>query len=244
MSLRWQISFGQLFEVLRPAAVALAVACSTWVLADARRRGLRPYACAAWTLATLVLPFTALPLYLLARLWRRTTEKTTDANESAIDAGASAARVSRARAFRSRHAPTLVYALTVTALAALYFVYDYRSLDAHLARASDAKLNTQHARAAAEYRAALRLGDDPHTRKLLGLELAALGRWPEALAELRAAERGGEPDAALPLHLAKVLAALERREEAAAEYRRFLASELCTQPLPDARCARARLESK
>src|SRR5438105_7332550 len=68
--LHWQISFGQLFDLLRPFAVALAILCSTWVFADARRRGLRRYAVGAWALATLLLPFTFFPLYLLARLLR------------------------------------------------------------------------------------------------------------------------------------------------------------------------------
>src|SRR5205085_634611 len=70
VSLHWQISFGQLFDLLRPFAVALAILCSTWVFADARRRGLRRYAVGAWALATLLLPFTFFPLYLLARLLR------------------------------------------------------------------------------------------------------------------------------------------------------------------------------
>jgi tetratricopeptide (TPR) repeat protein len=285
VSLRWQISFGQLFDVLRPAVYALGVVSSTWLLADARRRRLRRYACAAWTLATLILPFTVLPLYLLARLWQRPhpaetdahintsetetseTAMTVNANETAANVGASAAETavapaadetttasapsfkSRLRALRSRYAPTLlyllpplVYLLIVTTLGTLYFIYDYRSLDAHLARASNAKLNAQHARAAAEYRAALRLRADPHTRKLLGLELAALQQWPDALAELRAADAAGEPDPALPFHLAAALAALDRKDEAHTQYQRFLAGALCTQPRPDARCAQARFQ--
>ena len=218
MRLHWQISVGQLFDVLLPALVACGIVCSTWVLADARRRGLKPYALGAWTLATLALPFTFLPLYLIAR--RRTA---TD----------------QPRAFWSRPALTLIYAVALSALAALYFWHDYRSLDAHLARASGAKLHQQHARAAGEYAAALRLADDPHTHKLLGLELGATGQWADALAELRAAERGSEPDAALPYHIANALAALGRRAEAFGEYRRFLAGSSCTQSPPDARCAGA-----
>lgn len=214
----WQISVGQLFDVLLPALVACAILCSTWVLADARRRGLKPYALGAWTLLTLALPFTFLPLYLLARL-------RTPADQS--------------QTLRPRRAPVLVYAGALAALAAVYFWHDYRSLDAHLARASGAKLHQQHERAAAEYTAALSLADDPHTRKLLGLELGATGRWADALAELRAAERGGEADALLPYHIANALAALGRRAEAADEYRRFSAGGACTQSPPDARCVGA-----
>ena len=265
MSLRWSFSVGQLFDVLLPAAVALAVLCSTWVLADARRRGLKRYALGAWTLGTLLLPFTVLPLYLLARLWQRTPPRsdtsatdTTDADDPAAEAdsdGAVApaptqaegevataqtrALTTRLRAVGARHAPTLIYAVVLTTLAALFFAHYYRNLDAHLARASAAKLHNQHERAAREYRAALHLTDDPHTHKLLGLELAAAQQWAEALTELRVAARGGEPDAALPYHIAIALDALGRSDEATAEYRNFLAGELCAQLPPDVRCLRA-----
>jgi len=222
VSLRWHISVGQLFDVLLPTFVALAIICSTWVLANARRCRLTSSAIIIWTLGTFALPFTVLPLYLLVRLRRR--EQTQ----------------AQSRSFWARHAPPLVYACVVTTLAALYFVHDYRSLDAHLARASNARLNDQHARAAREYRAALTLADDPHTHKLLGLELTALQQWPEALAELRTAEHGGEPDAVLPYHIASTLDALGRHDEAVNEYRKFLAGDLCTQTAPDARCAEAR----
>ncbi|HEX8179028.1 MAG TPA: hypothetical protein VF525_05735 [Pyrinomonadaceae bacterium] len=225
MSLRWSISVGQLFDVLLPAAVAGAILCSTFVLADAQRRGLKRYAVAAWTLGTLILPFTCLPLYLLARFWR------------------SGPTTLAARPLWSRAVLLLplVYATALLALAALYFWHDYRSLDAHLARASGAKLHEQHARAADEYRAALRLADDPHTRKLLGLELAAAQQWPAALAELRAAERAGEQDDALAYHIANALDTLDRRAEAHAEYSKFLAGNLCVQSAANLRCQHARV---
>ena len=270
MSLRWPFSVGQLFDVLLPAAVALAVLCSTWVLADARRRGLKRYALSAWTLGTLLLPSTILPLYLLVRLWQRTPGRsdasatdTTDADEPVAEADSdrpvapaptqadaevaadqTRALTTRLRAVGVRHAPTLVYAFVLTTLTALFFTHYYRSLDAHLARASAAKLNNQHERAAREYRAALRLTDDPHTRKLLGLELAAAQQWTEALTELRVAARGGEPDAALPYHIAMALDALGRSDEATTEYRNFLAGELCARSPPDARCLRAQVRAQ
>ncbi|MFL6209845.1 MAG: hypothetical protein ACJ74W_13395 [Pyrinomonadaceae bacterium] len=215
------ISVGQLFDVLLPAAVAVAIACSAWVLADARRRGLKHYVLGAWTLSTLLLPFTFLPLYLLTRMRRRTG-------------------IDQPRPFRSRLALPIVYAAVLTTLAALYFWHDYHSLDAQLARASGAKLHEQHERAANAYRAALGHTDDPHTRKLLGLELATMRQWPEALTELRAAEQGGEPDAALPYHIAIVLDALDQHDAAVSEYHRFLAGELCVQAAPDVRCDTAR----
>jgi tetratricopeptide (TPR) repeat protein len=214
------ISVGQLFDVLLPAAVAVAIVCSTWVLADARRRGLNRYALGAWTLSTLSLPFTFLPLYLLTRMRRR-------------------AVVDQPRPLRSRLALPIVYAAVLMTLAALYFWHDYHSLDAQLARASGAKLHAQHERAASAYRAALVHADDPHTHKLLGLELATMRQWPEALAELRAAERGGEPDAALPYHIALALDALDQHDAAGSAYHRFLAGAACAQPAPDVRCAAA-----
>ncbi len=243
VSLHWQISAGQLFDVLLPAAGALAIICSTCVLADARRRALRPVATTAWTLGTLALPFTVLPLYLLARLWRRARPKDNEPEIIAppVDVEAAPQRTPQAQTrFLLRHALPLIYAVSLTALGALFFQHYYFGLDGHLARASNAKLHEQHARAVSEYRAALRLNDDPHTHKQLGLELVASGQWAAALGELRTAEQGGEPDAALPFHIANALAALARHAEAVLEYQRFLGGDLCTQSVPDERCQSAR----
>ena len=91
-----------------------------------------------------------------------------------------------------------------------------------------------------EYRAALRREDDPHVRKLLGLELSKAGRWEEALHELRAAERGGETDDLLPFHIAAALSTLNRPAEAADEYQKFLQTQTCAQPPPHWRCEAAR----
>lgn len=251
MSLRGPISIGQLFDVLLPAALALAIICSTLVLADARRRAVRLYATIAWTLGTLILPCTVLPLYLLARLWQRRAQPSDSATATTPPrADVEAAQTqqpnqrARLRALASRHAPTLVYALLMATLGALFFQHYYFGLDGHLARASNAKLHEQHARAASEYRAALRLADDPHTHKQLGLELAANGQWAEALAELRTAEHDGEPDAALPYHIATALDALNRRAEAVNEYQRFLLSTLCAQSMPDVRCPQAQIRAR
>lgn len=71
MSLRWQISAGELFELTRPAAFALSALVSAWVLASARRQGFPIYTVAAVTLATLFYPLVILPLYLIARAARR-----------------------------------------------------------------------------------------------------------------------------------------------------------------------------
>lgn len=130
----------------------------------------------------------------------------------------------------------LVYASTLLAAVAVYFYFDYRSADSHFARARSAELFGRRAEAVREYRAALALEDDAHTRKLLGVELLEARRWEESLDELRTAERMGEPDASLPFRIARALAALGRTEEAAAEYRRFLRTDLCARTPPDLRC--------
>ena len=224
----WQVSAGDLSELLRPALFALAVLTSTLVLADARRRGLRPYAVAAWALLTFLSAPIFLPLYLAALLYV--------GRGAPPRAAAGHAPRSRARGF----AVPLAYAALLCAGGALYFYRDYRSADAHLARARRAKLYNRREQAIREYRAALRSEDDPHTRKLLGIELAEAGRWEEALAELRAAERGGEPDDQLPLRIAAALDTLKRPAEAAVEYRKFLRSRACQQTPAHALCASAR----
>lgn len=139
-----------------------------------------------------------------------------------------------------RHVLPLLYAAALLCAGAVYFYADYQSADAHLARARQAKLDGRGERALREYRAALRREDDPHVRKLLGVELSKAGRWEEALEELRAAERGGEADDLLPFHLATALSALGHADEAAAQYRKFLQSRLCAQAPTDWRCETAR----
>lgn len=144
-----------------------------------------------------------------------------------------------ARALR-RHAPPLFYAATLLACGAVYFYLDHASVDARLARAEHAKLEGRTARAAEEYRGALARREDAHVRKLLGLELSKMGRWGEALEELRAAERGGAPDDALDLYLASALDSLGRREEASRHYESYLAGAACAPPLPAPACDGAR----
>jgi hypothetical protein len=94
-----------------------------------------------------------------------------------------------------------------------------------------------------EYRAALDVEDNPHTHKLLGIELADSGQWTEALSEFRAAERGGEPDELLRFRIGQALEAIGHQTEGATEYRKFLNSKACTKVLPDERCAVARQQA-
>ncbi|HZB45976.1 MAG TPA: hypothetical protein VE360_12050, partial [Pyrinomonadaceae bacterium] len=146
---------------------------------------------------------------------------------------------------RSRLALPFVYLTAVLLVGGMHFYRDYTSFDAHFARARQAKLYNQRERTVREYRAALRLREDAHTRKLLGVELSEAGRWEEALAELRAAERGGEPDESLAYREALALDKLNRRDEAAQAYRRFLQTRPCARPEPAPLCtdAQSRLDS-
>jgi tetratricopeptide (TPR) repeat protein len=237
----WQISAGELFELLRPAAWALSTLLSACVLADTQRRRLPLYAMAAWTVCTLLIPLIVLPIYLIVRFASRASDNPSTQTDAAP------AQVGPTPPFSSRVWKFLLpplYALLVLSLAAPFFYHDYRSVDAHLARANQARLMNQPERTINEYRAALRLEDNAHTHNLLAAELSGAGLYAEALAELRAAERGGEPDSTIPYRVASLLDLLERREEAAREYQNFLNTPLCTQSLPDARCENARLRAQ
>jgi hypothetical protein len=75
---------------------------------------------------------------------------------------------------------------------------------------------------------------------LLGLELIESGYWTEALGELRQAEDEGEPDDLVIFRIASLLDLLKLPGQAQVEYKRFLESDLCIQPLPDRRCETAR----
>ncbi|HEX8131542.1 MAG TPA: hypothetical protein VF527_20770 [Pyrinomonadaceae bacterium] len=138
-----------------------------------------------------------------------------------------------------RYAPSLLYTFALLCAGAVYFYRDYYSFDAHLTRAANARLVNRRDDAIREYRAALRIIDDAHTHKLLAVQLAEGGQTESALAEFRAAERGGEPDELLALRIASALDALGRAKEAAGEYQKFLQGSLCVRPAPDARCAEA-----
>jgi tetratricopeptide (TPR) repeat protein len=257
-----QISAGDVSEALRPAFYLLAVAASAWVLASARRHGgFRRYAVWSWAVAAFVFPPIVLPLYLVARMFTRRAEvppptpssktlpteddgagrvlQDTDESAARDDAGGRA-ETPAPTAEGSRLFVPLLYAGALLALGAASFYWDYGSFDAHLARAARAKLYGRPERAIGEYRAALRTQEDAHTRKLLGLELLEAGRAAEAVAELRAAEAGGEPDDMLAFHVGSALEASGRAEEAAGSYLKFLQSGLCARTPPGASCEAAR----
>jgi hypothetical protein len=169
VSLRTNISAGQLFELIMPAAFALSALLSTLVLASARRRFQLPYAFVL-AVGTLFLPLIVFPIYLVIMLWRKKT----------------------GRPARWRYALPLLYAAVSLSAIGIYFYLDSRSVDAHLARATQAKLVEDSNTAIREYRKALALEDDPHTHKLLAIELANAGHVEEAISEFRIAEQGGE----------------------------------------------------
>lgn len=163
------MSAGQLFDLMVPAAFAVSALLSTWVLASARKRFQLQYAF-GFAVATLFLPLIVLPIYLGAILWRKKTGPPTS----------------------WRYALPLLYATLTLSAIGVFFYLDSRSVDAHLARATQAKLVEDTNTAIREYRLALAVEDDPHTHKLLAIELANSGQIEEAISEFQIAERGGE----------------------------------------------------
>ncbi len=228
MIFKFDISAGGFFELIRPAVLVLSALASIWVLTSARRNRFLNYAAIGWALGTLFFPLITLPLYLIARFIRRPHE------------GAEARKASSSSpATRWRVAIPLGYAALVLSLTGLYLYWDHQSVDGHLARAAQAKISGKRGETIDEYRAALKLEDNPHTRKLLALELSGTGDWTGALGELRKAEEGGESDDLMSLYMATLLDSLNLPNQATLEYQRFLASAICNQPLPDERCAEA-----
>lgn len=169
------MSAGELFDLIMPAATVISALLSTWVLASARRR-FRLYYAIALAIGTLLLPLIVFPIYLVIMLWRERKEPPK----------------------RWRYTLPLLYAAIVLAGIVTFFYLDRRSVDAHLARATRAKLTEDSNAAIREYRQALALDDDPHTHKLLAIELANAGHVAEAISEFRLAQQGGEPDDSIP----------------------------------------------
>lgn len=161
---------GELFELIRPLVVVISIVVSSWVLASARKR-FPVYLAFAWAVGTLFLPLVVVPVYLVVVLfWRRPA-------------------LSR----RWRFSLPLTYAAILLVGFGLYLNHENQTVDAHLARANQAKLVEDHATAIREYREALTIENNPHTHKLLAIELGNAGRLDEAMAEFRLAQQGGEP---------------------------------------------------
>ncbi|HYJ87085.1 MAG TPA: hypothetical protein VEW46_13580 [Pyrinomonadaceae bacterium] len=229
--MKFDISAGELFELIRPTGFVLSAFVSTWVLASARRNRFLSYVAIAWALGTLFFPLITLPLYLVARFVRQRSEHPDNRARALVSSTTQ----------RGRIAIPLAYAAIVLSLTGAYLYRDHQSVDGHLARAAQSKLMGKRGGAIDEYRAALQLNDNPHTRKLLALELADTGDWTGALCELRTAEQGGETDDLVAYHVATLLDSINLPNQATLEYQRFLESRTCTQPLPDDRCAGATL---
>lgn len=218
----FRLQSGGSFELIKPAFLVLAVFVSAWVLASARKRGLSWWAVALWTAGALLGPQVFAPLYLAFLLWRKP------------------ARIKPPH----RLAWPALYLAVGLGWLGWGFYLEYQSLDARLARAQQFRLLTWHNSAARELRAALALEESPRTRNLLGQELAAAGRHEEAVTEFRAALQNAEPDELLPLRLGQSLDVINRPQDAAPQYLRFLQSPYCAAGNEE-KCqwAQARLEA-
>jgi len=231
VTFRFDISAGEFFELIRPTVLVLSALASIWVLVIARRSRSPIYVAIGWALATLFFPLVTIPLFLITQLIRKR-------RPSAFDKGGVP------NTFSSSIPPgrlglPLTYAAIVLSLIPAQLYREHQSFDGHLARAALAKLHGNRSATIEEYRAALKLEDDPHTRKLLAIELADTGDWTGALFELRKAEQDGEVDDRMAFYIATLLELLNLPNQATLEFTRFLESGVCTQPLPDERCAKA-----
>jgi tetratricopeptide (TPR) repeat protein len=222
------MSAGEFFDLIRPAFLVLAALLSTWVLVNAQRGGFGLYISLAWALATLLLPLVVFPIYLAVKLQRYQPTKQSDPVKTP----------------RAWFLTPVLYLTLVLTFIAISEHRESNTVDMHLARATQAKLAGDRRRSIGEYKAALAIEDDPHTRKLLGIEFSDDGDWAAALAEFRLAERGGEPDNLLPFRIAQLLDALNQPNQALMEYKKFFYGDSCVNARPDYRCevARRRLE--
>lgn len=200
------MSAGELFDLIMPAAFAVSALVSSWVLASARRRFTLPSSLAL-ALGTLFLPLIVFPIYLVMMMWRKKTGPPGG----------------------WRYTLPLLYTVIVLAAIAGFFYSDSRSVDAHLARAARAKLVDDAPTAIREYRQALALEDDPHTHKLLAIELANDGFVTAAISEFRLAQQGGEPDDSIHYRLGLLLERMNLTNQARLEFEAFLNTETCQQ---------------
>ena len=217
------MSAGQFFDLIRPVFLIVSAFLSAWILFNARRNGFRLHSSLAWSLASLFLPLVVFPLYLFVRINRQ-----------------SKARDDAARTLHGKFLLPGVYLGLVLAIFAAAQYRERRNVDTYLARATQARVAGNTANAIEQYRKALLIEDNPHTHKLLAVQLNIAGDLNGALSEFRLAEKGGEPDPTLPFRIAALLDLLNSQNEAVAEYERFLRSESCTKQPSDDRCVMAR----
>jgi hypothetical protein len=215
------MSAGELFEIIRPTVIIISALTSAWIFASARKR-FPFYVAIAWAGATLFLPLIAFPLYLaVIVLGRRSPRK----------------RV------RWRVALPLIYAAIVLCAISIYLYLDHGSVDAHLARATQARIAEDRATTIRELQEALAIEDNPHIHKLLGNEFTEAGFWSDAISELRLAEEGGEPDDSIHFQLGLLLEHLNQTGQAQLEFQSFLFSETCEGIDPRCEAARQKVEA-
>jgi tetratricopeptide (TPR) repeat protein len=210
------MSAGELFDLVRPIVLLTSVIASTWVLASARKR-FQLYLALLWAGATFFLPLVVLPLYIVVAIYKRRPK---------VDF------------MKARFTLPLLYLLLLLSGVLVYEYVSDRSVDAHLARASFARVNSDPSSAIQEYREALRLENNPHTHKLLALSLMEAGYLLEAITEFRTAELQGEPDDAIHYYLGILLERINMKWQSLEEFKKFSISETCLQT--DSRCEVAR----
>lgn len=205
---------------LRQWIYGIVYLVSTWVLASARKR-FPLYFALAWAAGTLFFPLIVFPLYLIVMMvWRRRDLPPV----------------------KWRFVLPLLYAVIVLSSIGVWLYLDHRSIDAHLARATQAKLVEDKATAIREYQEALAFEDDPHTHKLLAIELAEAGDVSAAISEFRLAEQGGEPDDFIHFRLGLLLDRTDQKDQARLEFQKFLLSKTCQRVDSSCDAARQRIE--
>jgi len=216
---RFDMSAGEFFDLIRPTAIVVAAVVSTWVFSSARKR-FPIYVALVWAFGTLFLPLIIFPLYLaILLLWRRPT-----------------------RARKWKFGLPILYLLAVLTVVGTYLYRDYHSVDAHLARATQARLKYERSRTISELKSALALEDNPHTHKLLAVEFFEAGYLSDAIYEYRMAELGGEPDDSIHYQLGVIYESLNQTGQAGLEYQQFLSTSTClTTVNPRCNSARQRL---
>jgi len=201
------MSAGELFDLIHPAVVVVSAVISTWVLTSARKR-FPLYISLLLAAGTFFLPLVVVPLYLIVLFF--SYQKQT-------------------RPIRGRFVLPCVYLGIILTSFAVYRYLDERSVDAHLSRASYAKIHSDPLTAIQEFREALKQEDNAHTHKLLAATLDECGYVTEAITEYRTAELMGERDDTIHYHLAVLLERIDHKGESILEYKKLLASEMCLQ---------------
>ena len=215
------MSAGELFDLVRPIVLLASALASTYVLGSARKR-FQLYLALLWAGATFFLPLVVLPLYIVVALYKRRAE---------VDH------------IKARVSLPLLYLLLVISGILVYEFVNDRSVDAHLARVSFAKVNSDPLTAIREYREALEQEDNAHTHKLLAISLMEAGYTLEAITEFRTAEIRGEGDDSIHYYLGLLLDRINMKGQSLEEFNEFAISETCLQIDNKCEDARQRLAS-